>query len=106
MSYPKHLYKAPGPYRSQGRTYDVAGAADEEQETALLAKGWHLTREEAWGGPKADEIVALAEELEAAIDEVTPPTRAELEQKASELGLPFNVRTKDAVLAQRIADAL
>jgi hypothetical protein len=35
-----------------------------------------------------------------------PPTRAELEAKAAEMGLKFDGRTSDRKLAQAIADAL
>lgn len=49
MTYPKQLFKTPGPYGLAPRSYAVAGADDEEQEKALLAKGWHLTLEEARG---------------------------------------------------------
>lgn len=35
-----------------------------------------------------------------------PVTRAELEAKATELGIKFDGRTTDAKLAERIADAL
>jgi len=48
MTYPKHLFRSPGPY-GIGRTYAVAGAADEAEEKKLLAEGWHLTKEAAWG---------------------------------------------------------
>lgn len=106
MTYPKHLYRTPGPYRRKGVAYDVAGAANEEQEASLLARGWFLTREEAFGKPAAEAIVEQAEDLADALDEITPATRAELEQKADELGVSFNARTKDDVLAKRIADAL
>jgi hypothetical protein len=39
-------------------------------------------------------------------DEDAPPTRAELEAKATELGIPFNGRTSDKKLSGLIATAL
>ncbi len=49
MTYPKHLFKSPGPYGSGDRTYKVAGAAEPAEEARLLDGGWHLTKEAAWG---------------------------------------------------------
>jgi len=102
--YPKHLYKTPGPFRQKGVSYQVAGAADAEEESALLALGWFLSIDEASG--KVQAIVDAAEALEDALDHVSPATREELEQKAKELGVPFNRKTRDSILAQRIAGAL
>lgn len=48
MTYPMHLFRSPGPY-GIARTYEVAGAADAAEEKELLAKGWHPTKEAAWG---------------------------------------------------------
>jgi hypothetical protein len=39
-------------------------------------------------------------------DDNAQPTRAELEQKAAELGIEFSPRIGDAKLAERIADKL
>ena len=40
------------------------------------------------------------------LDENAPPTREELEAKATELGIPFNGRTSDKKLSGLIATAL
>lgn len=47
MTYPRQLFRHPGPYGLGKRSYAVAGAADEHEEQALLKKGWSLTLEEA-----------------------------------------------------------
>jgi hypothetical protein len=60
------------------------------QVSDRMAEGWCLT---------------MAEAMATEPDEA-PPTRAELEQKASELGLKFDGRTGDATLARRIAEAI
>ena len=103
MQFPCLVYKVPGPH---GFGYRYTGCTDEGEWKRLKELGWHATKDEARGVLKAEEIIETAEELESLIDEVSPPTRAELEAKAEELGIGFNSRTRDEVLTQRIADAL
>jgi hypothetical protein len=59
-----------------------------------------LLREQAEAAAKAQEVVDTAPEDDAA------PTRAELEAKATELGIRFDGRTKDKKLGQLIQDRL
>ena len=108
MHFPAPLYSTPGPYRKgKGlKTYRVAGAKDQEQYDAMIANGWFPSYEEAVAGKVADAIVEAAEAFEDAVDDVSGPTREELEQKAEELGVSFNKRTSDKKLAERIAAAL
>ncbi len=106
MEYPKHLYKSPGPHRrSAGRTFAYIGVADEDEERERIAEGWCLTFDELYADTAA-EIIEQAEALQEAIDEITPPTREELETKARELKVSFNARTSDETLVSRIAEAL
>ena len=108
MHFPAPLYRTPGPYRKgKGKkTYKVCGAKDQAHYDALLANGWFPSYEEAVAGKRAEEIIEAAEAFEEAVDEVSGPTREELEQKAEELGIGFNKRTSDRKLAERIAEAL
>ena len=59
-----------------------------------------LLREQAEAAAQAVEAVEAAPEDDAA------PTRAELEAKATELGIRFDGRTKDKKLGQLIQDRL
>jgi hypothetical protein len=104
MEFPCLLYKVPGPH-GHAPGFKYIGCADEEAFADLTAQGWAVSVEAAQGKDKAEAIVEKAEELDEAIEEITEPTRDELEAKATELGVSFNSRTKDAVLAKRIADA-
>jgi len=62
-----------------------------------------LLREQA----EAHAKIKAAEPVEAVVpDENAPPTREELEAKATELGIPFNGRTSDKKLSGLIATAL
>ena len=105
--FPTIMFKTPGPHRMPGKgTYAFAGAADQEQFDALTAKGWHHSFEEAKAGKRASEIIAKAEAFDDAIDEVSGPTRDELETKAKALKISFNARTSDKKLLERIAEKL
>lgn len=83
--FPKHLYRCPGPFRRKGLSYAVAGAADEGEEATLLAKGW---RAELPG--------------EETSDEDGPPTRAEMMERARQLGIRGAHLMKDATLQAKM----
>ncbi len=92
------LYKCPGPHEVHGGKFDHIVVDDEQIEDSLAA-GWHLTT--------TDAKEAHAAEVEAAkTPAITPPTRAELEQKAGELKIKFDGRTTDKKLAAMIAAEL
>lgn len=106
-NFPTIMYRVPGPHKKpRGGTYRTTGAADKAEFDALLKKGWFPSYEEAAAGKIANEIIKAAEAFEDAVDEVSDPTRDELETKAKELGVSFNARTSDKKLAERIAAAL
>ena len=104
MHFPCLVYKVPGPHGPKPG-YKFHGCADAEQWEVLRGLGWRATKAEAQGKDKADEIVAIAEDLAEATDAVNPGTREELEGMAKELGLPFNKRTSDEVLLARLSEA-
>lgn len=107
MSYPKHMFRQPGPYGKGERTYRVTSASDEAEEKHLSERGWFVSKERMLAARFGlEEAVEAVEEFEEAIDEISPPTRDELEAKAKELGIGFNRKTKDEVLARRIAEVL
>lgn len=100
--FPTIVYRTPGPYKKpRGKTYAYRSAADQEAFDALIAKGWSASYEEAVSKldkkPKAKAVE---------IDEVSSPSREELEVKAKELGVSFNARTSDITLSDRITSAL
>jgi hypothetical protein len=90
------LYRAPGPHEIHGGRFDYTIVHDDDVEAAL-ADGWYLTTPEA----KAAHEEALAEEAEKRAG--SKPRRAELEQKATELGIPFSSKVSDKKLAAEIA---
>lgn len=103
--FPDTVFRSPGAHRAQnGGTFDYLGVNDAGEMAAALADGWHLSVEAAIAALEADDIIAEVVEALEAVDDVSPATRDELEQKARELGIGFNARTTDKVLAQRIAE--
>lgn len=95
--YPRFVYCKPcADSVSRGLTYDYVQVKGEDEYQAMLAKGYVGTRE---------EVHAPAAIVEVPPDDA-PVTRAELEQKARELGLRFDGRTTDRKLSAMIADKL
>ena len=102
LTFPTMLYKVPGPHHGHGYTYAYAGASDQKAYDALKAQGWHDSLPEAVSPPVVEPA---APEVASPADDA-PPTRAELEAKANELGVKFDGRTSDALLLTRINAAL
>lgn len=99
--FPRMIYRAGGTEEIHGGHFSTLIVDDQDALDAALADGWHLTTDEA-RAPAAPALGALA--LNS--DDDAPPTRAELEQKAHELGIEFSPRLGDAKLAERIAEKL
>lgn len=119
--FPKMVYCWPAQSRDaaslQDGFYDVRTVDGNDSLQAALADGWFETSTDARGAGEAaakvlaDEAKAAAEQkkleeakalVAAAEAEGAPPTRAELEAKAKELGIEFNPRLGDTKLAALI----
>ena len=95
MSFPTMVYRCPGLHPGPfGKSYNTLGVDDEAALAAAIADGWHKTLPEACG------VVADVPADDA------PPTRAELEEQATSLGIRFDGRTPDARLLRLISDNL
>jgi hypothetical protein len=131
---PAILYQSPGPHKKPGGgTYRIVGINTQEELDAKLSAGWFASSAEAItaAGDKATtpkrvaewRIKAKAKKTKkrkpskplgwkqpaiepAPVIEDAPPTRAELETKAKELGIRFDGRTRDKKLGQLIHDRL
>lgn len=94
MLFPVLLYRVhPNgvwPLHGAAKLHKITTANDEGELAALLGDG------QGWFVPKAEPV----------IDETSPPTRAELEHKAKELGLTFHHKTGNAKLLAMIEEAL
>lgn len=94
------VYKGHGPYKRAGGTYDYAGVVEGEQLDLFLANGWYTTLPEAIDSVSAKSPKPIKE------NDDSPPTREELLQKASDLGLEFDKRIGNAKLQAMIEKAL
>jgi len=98
--FPRMLYRFPGPEPLQNGNFSTLIVRDSDEQAQALAAGWHLTTPAAKEAHEAPPPAAPAEPEDAG------PTRAELEQKATELGVSFDGRTSDKKLGEKIAAAL
>lgn len=87
MNFPTIVYRCPGDHHCSGGTYSYRAARDEEELSTLTDEGWFATLPEAINGEPNDDA---------------EPTRAELEAKATELGIKFAKNTTDKILAEKI----
>lgn len=104
--FPTLVYKCPGNHQRPGGTYAYKGVKDEDQHAAALADGWFDTLPEAIDGHEAKKSQQAEPAPVSQTADAAPPTRAELEQKAKELGIKFDGRTSDKKLSEAIADKL
>jgi hypothetical protein len=107
------VYRGYGPHQRKGGGFSTLGVRSEEELDAALKDGWYRTLPEAIEAhdkPKAIAISASESYVKNvqvnSVSDEAPPTRAELEQKAKELGIKFDGRTGDATLARKIAGGL
>jgi len=101
MEFPSMVYKVPGKHVRPHGTFDFAGVNNAEELEAKLKDGWFSSLSEAIEPKKEAPVVATTE-----TDDTAPPTRQELEQKATELGIKFDGRFSDKKISQLIEEAL
>ena len=99
MEFPRFVFKDHGPHQRPGGSYDHALVESQSEMDAALKAGRFATLPEAL---EAKPVIAAP--LPPADD--APPTRAELEAKAKELGIEFSPNIGDKKLGERIQAAL
>lgn len=101
------LYRCPGSNADKidpSFTWDTVCVEDDEVP-AMLNAGWFKSIAEAWAS-RAEVVQPVPEAPAVVPADDAPPTRAELERKAKELGIKFDGRTGDKRLAALIAEAV
>lgn len=102
--YPKYVYRKAQNAREDHSAFESLVVVNDDDLSQALLYGWHhdvisaLTEE--------DKPAASDGDLSAVADDDLPPTRAELEAKAEQLGLKFDGRTSDRKLGIMISEAL
>lgn len=91
--FPQMLYKACGSEQIHGGRFSTLVVSNEQEHADAIASGWFETTD-------------AAVEASAPAEDNSPATREELEQKATELGIPFSSRTSDKKLRDLIAATL
>ena len=105
MIFPGLVYRCPGPhFGPPGTTYVAKGVADDAELSEALAAGWFATLPEAAETFLAPPATSVEEKVIPSDD--APPTREELEAKATELGIKVDKRWSDKTLGEKIAAAL
>ncbi len=108
-AFPSLVYKSPGPHWGPpGKTYAYLGVKDEKALQAALGAGWHRTLPEACAdAPEPLQALALpAPSIEEPPLDNGPPTRAELTQKAAQLGVKIDGRWSDSKLSALVTEAV
>lgn len=86
MEFPRLVYKSASAHEL---------VQDETEFNAAIERGFFATVPEAIKGKSAEKP-----------EDDAPPTRAELEAKAAEMGIKFDGRTSDAKLSKLIDESL
>jgi hypothetical protein len=110
--FPQAVYTEGGTETSddcEGHAFTSRLVNDDDELEAAQAAGAHTSVADLVQAVKARAAEKLAEQTKKANDDgddTKPPTRAELEQKATELGVEFSAKLGDKKLAERIAEKL
>ncbi len=99
--FPQAVFRAGGAEMIEGEAFTSRMVQDEDELQAAQSDGFHSTTSEAIAAKLAKEA-----EEDHDDDDSAPPTRAELETKAKELGIQFKPQTSDKKLGEAIAAKL
>lgn len=118
MKFPSLVYRCPGTHQIRGGTYDYLGVKDQESLSIALGDGWYETLAEAierhYGKKDRPGTVIPTKVVERGsgihdtevLGDGEPPTRAELEKQATELGVKFSGKTSDKDLLKKIDESM
>jgi hypothetical protein len=93
--FPQMLYRFPGTEELHGSRFATLVVHDAKELKAALSDGWHEGTDEAKAAHEASKTA-----------KPKGPTREELEQKATELGIAFDARVSDKKLGEQITEKL
>lgn len=99
------LYRSPGSHELHGVMVDYV-TVDASEVPEMLAAGWSLNPLEASYVARDIEAFKRITDTMEKLPKEWPPTREEMEAKASDLGIRFDGRTSDKKLGALISAAL
>lgn len=122
MELPRLVYKDGGPHERAHGTYSYAQVKTADEHAAMLADGWYDNLGDALAPkpvPVFEELVGLVivdpapkqlaeyedeslEAIDVSIDEVSPPTRSEMEAKAKQMNIKAYWKMSDEKLLEKI----
>ena len=97
VEFPTMLYKDRGPYQRRGGTFSIVVVNTQEEYDSGIGAGL---------ATHPDFIDQASPAAPEPVVDAGAPTRAEMETKATELGLKFDGRTSDRKLLAMIETAL
>lgn len=104
--FPQALFRAGGIELIEGKPFTSKMVQDEAELKAARAEGFHETTDDAHDAAEAKLAEANKKTVGSAGGtgggDDTAPTREELAQKATELGIPFKPQTANKKLAELI----
>lgn len=91
LELPRVLYRVGGEWQLESGRYAIRTVNTTDELEAALADGWHLDQ---YAAKAAQQPAAQADEPTTLppVDETSPPTKAELQQRLAELGIDFDAR--------------
>ncbi len=93
LEFPRIAYRLGGPWELEAGKFDVREVASQAEFDAIKTEGWRLDQYAAKDAVQPSSVP----------DDDAPVTRAELEQRARELGLKFDGPPTGRRLAELIA---
>ena len=100
-------YKAGGTEQIHGGRFSTMVVVNEDELAYALEQGWALSTPDAlYMAAEAEALKKEAEQVKTETADSAQPTRAELEQKAAEMGLQIDKRWGDKRLQAEIEAAL
>jgi hypothetical protein len=109
MQYPRFVFQKGGNHHCKNGKYKERLVWNQDEMFEAVKSGWYLTPDDAISG-KTYTFRSFKQEKENETEENDPClndlTREELEDKAKELGIGFNVKTKNIILVEKINKAL
>lgn len=102
MEFPRFVFMDGGNISRAGGFYSQLLVSNQEGYDKAIGEGWFASIDAAVAGEPAKVLVSI----DPVPEDDAPPTRAELESKAEELGLKFDGRIGDKKLLKLIEDAI